>query len=109
MKIYYDSDGAPSWVQITGIIEYPDIFVRMDATTLISFSIRDFEGALYAAWEARNFTDIKVDDEHYLVNESENMKENGEGVWFLWSNKLIMNEENMTGIFYQIYIQPKLF
>ena len=43
--------------------------------------------------QSRIIRNIFDDNEHYWLNENENMKKNGEHVWFLWSNKLIMNEE----------------
>ncbi len=42
------------------------------------------------SWIIKNIFD---DNEHYWINENENIKRNGERVWFLWSNKLITNEE----------------
>ena len=42
------------------------------------------------SWIIKNIFD---DNERYWINENENIKRNGERAWFLWSNKLITNEE----------------
>lgn len=62
MKLYYDSDGGPTWVEVTKIITFPIPQIRMDSPSQIIIEIRDFEGALYAIWSSRNFVDMKVTD-----------------------------------------------
>ena len=63
MKLYYDSDGAPTWVQISAIVDYPDVISRNSTYGACIITLRDFEGALYSDWSARDFVPMKVEDD----------------------------------------------
>ena len=71
MKLYYDTTnsatypqpGAPSWTRISAIVSFPKVKNRMDETGIIVVEIGDYEGALKAAWDAREWTRMKLEDE----------------------------------------------
>lgn len=62
MKLYYDSDGAPTWVEVTDIITLPVPKIRIDEPSIVIAEIRDFQGALYSTWSSRDFTAMKITD-----------------------------------------------
>lgn len=55
------------WIELTNIKIYPDTMNRMDETSQISFTLNDFEGALYSKWSEHNFIEIRVEDNNEFV------------------------------------------
>ena len=55
------------WIELTTIKMYPEPRNRMDETSQISFTLNDFEGALYSKWSEHNFIEIRVEDNSEII------------------------------------------
>ncbi|KKN18811.1 hypothetical protein LCGC14_0952150, partial [marine sediment metagenome] len=62
MKLYYDSDGAPTWVEVVDMITFPVPRIRMDEPNTVIVEIRDWQGTLYSTWSSRDFVEMKITD-----------------------------------------------
>ena len=66
MRLYYNNAAegeTEDWIRVSAIVTFPDISTRKDMYGLCVVTIRDFEGSLYATWEARDLTEMKVTDD----------------------------------------------
>lgn len=67
-------------VEITNIIKYPNPICRNEMVGTCSFQVRDFEGALFDFWYARDYNKVLVEDDNsnvlfrgFLVNKKFNI------------------------------------
>ena len=65
MRLYYNNATEPAedWVRVSAIVDFPDITTRKDMYGLCVVSLRDFEGALFATWNPRDLTEMKMTDD----------------------------------------------
>ena len=75
MKLFYYDAG---WVEVEDLIDaFPPTQTRLNTIGMLTIVLIDFEGGEFAAWEARNFTDMKLEDDAsnvlfrgYLIDKS---------------------------------------
>ena len=66
MRLYYDStptEHSPNWTRVSAVVDFPDISSRNNINGICEVVLRDFEGALYPTWSARDLTRMKITDD----------------------------------------------
>jgi hypothetical protein len=65
MKAFYSTDDGANWTEITGIRNYPTIKTAMNSTSTCQITVVSWHdaGTQFADWLARDFSNIKVEDD----------------------------------------------